>query len=216
LATRACSPVAFDLLDGYEDCGASPFAIRSVLDDFRKNTLQRCLDPEIDFILIDFISEASGSPIDAYLIGDSAILNSYAYTQLQPFIKHAEPSAAIGNDQLIELWDRHIAKTLKFFRGHEILEKLVVHRCFHAEQQKLSDGSVVSLPQWVVDGSQRANVVLKHFYDTLQSRAPTATVIEIDRAHHFVNPDHKFGLSASHFIQSYYDELLAQLLKLKT
>lgn len=186
----------------------SPFQRQMVQADMESQLWPRLLKDESDLIIIDFIDDR----FDMLRIDDDARFTTsseYMIARKSLQIPVPDPAEIMkwNSPEKLELWKAGWARLCDMLAAAKRLDRLVVNKVFWSE--RLPDGSFLNGGN--IRYIHQANDYLRLQYEHIEQATPGLRALAYSHDMFRADPEHRWGLSAFHYIPDFYASARNQL-----
>ncbi len=188
---------------------SSPWQIRMVEVDFKKELFERLSIDPANYIMIDFIDEilTLGRYKDSIFtisvpLRNSNFLEDFKGDQINKF--------KLETSFWKKSMDNYIKNILEIYDE----ERIIIHETYFVYSYLTKCGEIKSFPDEKIDYYKNLNQLLKNYYDYAKIKLPKATVINVIKDYNLAFEDHVWGLYGVHYTNDYYKHVLSILKKI--
>jgi len=181
----------------------SPFQRRMILQDCRKTFWRDLVEVRPDVLILDFIDER----FDLISVGDSIVTRSREFENsglLSSFTDYRE--LVRTSEEVLTLWKASCLAFIERLRSVRPGDRVVLHRAMWAASYYDADRQILDFPY--ARAIANANGMLSAYYDYFVEHMPEVVSVS---APCLADVGHMWGLSAYHYADEYYAQVMAQL-----
>lgn len=181
----------------------SPFQKKLVLGDFIKSFQKAMREESFHYILVDFIDERFSvlKTFDSCITKSDELVNSKL---LETIV-----AVALSDSEQSELWFKSVPYFINLLDPY-LQEKRVIFHKARWSREYLEDGALHAYDEKLQRYINKNNNMLEKYYERFLALTKDKLHI-LQEPNNLANAHHKWGNSAIHYMDSYYESLYSQL-----